>query len=343
MDNVTNRYGKEIDLAKLKAKTLSSLEGHLSKIQSMIASLKEKYTPINQDECYICESSERTSFSNIYGFEYVKCLHCNHLYTTIRYTEEAIQNFYKSNKYYSQITYANKETCHYRKENVAKPKVQFAEQFVRKQNKKTWLDVGSGIGDLVSVLKENGWDATGLELSETSIAFSKETFNVSLVRSTFGEYLKANHDKVFDVISFIGVLEHVPNPLELLQMAHSSLTGKGIIMLQVPNAFSLTSHLQSLFYNNVFRHMSPLEHIMLFSKDSLCKALETTGFKPLSFWWHGMDIYELLNNLTLINPKVQNSIFSQNIIDNMNELQFVLDRKELSDRIICVAKKVTSP
>ncbi len=339
MKKVINKYGKEIDLQKLKPKVLSSLEAHLHEIQEIVDFLKNSCESIEQGACYVCNSREREPFSEIYDFEYIKCSSCSHVYTTKRYTEKTIQEFYKTNQYYSKTTYADKESCYYRRENVAKPKAEFFEQFVSPSSNRTWLDVGSGIGDLVSVLSEKGWNVDGVELSESSITFAEETFGVSLQQTTLEDFVAQNKETKYDAVSFIGVLEHVVNPVEHLEMAASVLNNKGIIAIQVPNALSLTSYLQALFPQNVFRHMSPIEHIMLFSKNSLCKALGIIGFEPLAFWWHGMDIYELLNNMTLVNPKIHDSEFSKQIMDSMNGLQFVLDGKELSDRIICVARK----
>jgi 2-polyprenyl-3-methyl-5-hydroxy-6-metoxy-1,4-benzoquinol methylase len=168
-----------------------------------------------------------------------------------------------------------------------------------------WIDVGAGIGDLVSVAREKGWDAVGLELSNNSVKFSKEIFGLDLIQTSLENYIRENPDLVgkIDVISFIGVLEHTPNPLELLRMAHNLFKKDGYIVVQVPNADSFTSMIQSIFTENVFRHMNSVEHIMLFPQKSLIKALEITDFEPITMWFYGMDVYELLNNLPMLNEK----------------------------------------
>lgn len=334
------RYGKNINLAKLKPNVIHNLKEHLKAQLKMIEFLSKNHVSLSQKSCYVCGSEVVTPVATIHGFVYVKCNNCELFFTTKRFSEEAIQDFYKKNEYYSQTTYANKESCFYRRENVARPKVEFLEQYVAGRGK--WIDVGAGIGDLVSVAKEKGWEATGLELSDSSIKFSKQIFGLNLIQKPLEKYAKENPDLSgqVDVISFIGVIEHTVNPLELLRIAHNLLKTNGHIMLQVPNADSLTSMLQSIFPENVFRHMNPLEHIMLFSQKSLIKALKITGFEPKAIWFHGMDIYELLNNLSLLNEKVDDSPFYKTIFAHMNELQYVFDKEELSDRIICVAKVI---
>lgn len=334
------RYGKKIDLAKLKPNVIHNLKEHLNAQMEMIAFLAKNHTPVLQKSCYICGSDKFTEIATIHGFTYIKCKEDGHIFTTKRFSEEAIQDFYRANEYYSKTTYANKESCFYRREHVARPKVEFLEQYIVGRGK--WIDVGAGIGDLVSVAREKGWNAIGLELSDSSVKFSKEIFGLDLIQKPLEKYVEENPDLIGkgDVMSFIGVIEHTVNPLELLGIAHNLLKTNGHIMVQVPNADSLTSMIQSIFTENVFRHMNPVEHIMLFSQKSLIKALEITGFKPIAMWFHGMDVYELLNNLSMLNEKVDNSLFYKTIFSNMNELQYVFDKKELSDRIICIAKVI---
>lgn len=336
-------HGKPIDVAKFKKPVLEDISGHLSKIRSIVEYLAKNESSIEQKKCYICGNEEREPLTKIHDFSYVTCTSCGHVYTTRRYSDEAILRFYASNTYWAEVTYANKGTCHYRRDNVALPKVEFAERYLTKCSG-TWLDVGSGIGDMVSVAKSKGYRAVGLELSETSVNFAKEVFDIELVRKTINEYL-IDHPEMIgsaSVVSMIGVLEHVVSPIGLLKDAHRCLGDGGLAMIQVPNAKSLASMVQSCFPENVFRHMSPIEHIMLFTESSLSTALQLTGFEPVAYWYHGLDIYELLTNLVMVNDRVQGSMLYQTLMDSMNDLQQVIDNREQSDRIICIARKKVS-
>lgn len=333
-------HGKPIDIVKLKQPVLTNLRDHVNGVRSLATYLAENESSVKQPDCYICSSAEAEKFAKIHEFTYLKCLSCSHVYTSHRYSEEALKRFYQESEYYSRITYANKETSFYRREHVARPKVEFAERYTGSE-KGIWIDVGSGIGDMVSVLMEKGWRAVGLEISETSVGFAKEDFGVSLLPLTFEEYSRGHPELsgTVDAVSFIGVLEHLVNPLENLALASKMLRPGGIVMIQVPNAISFGSMVQTVFPEHVFRHMIPVEHIMLFTEQSLMKALELTGFEPQAVWFHGMDIYELVINLVLLDPRVQESSLLKAFYENMNELQFVFDKRELSDRIICIAKK----
>jgi hypothetical protein len=103
------RYGKKIDLAKLKPNIIHNLKKHLRGQLKMIKFLAKNRTPILQKSCYICGSDKFSKKAVIHGFTYVECKECGHLFTTKRFSEEAIRDFYKTNKYHSKITYANKK------------------------------------------------------------------------------------------------------------------------------------------------------------------------------------------------------------------------------------------
>ncbi len=333
-------HGKPIDIAKLKSPVLSGLKDHLDRMTSIADYLVAHESAVPQSTCYICDSFEAVPFAEIHGFSYVQCAACTHVYTSTRYPEAAIERFYKENTYWSQVTYANKETCFYRRENVDRPKADFVEQYVE-GGPGTWVDVGAGSGGLVSILCEKGWDATGLELSETSVAFARATFGVELLAQTLSAYA-AEHTALagsVDVVSFIGLIEHVVDPMAHLANAHALLKTGGLLVVQVPNAGSLASMIQTVFPENVFRHMSPIEHVMLFTRNSLETALAKSGFEIDALWFHGLDVYELLNNLILCNQRIQGSHLKSVFMEHMNELQMVFDRAELSDRIVCVARK----
>lgn len=337
---VNRIHGKSIDVAKFKGPVLSDIRGHLEKIRNIVDYLAENENSIEQKFCYICGGATREPLTKIHDFIYVTCSDCGHVYTTRRYSDDGIRRFYENNAYWAKVTYANKETCHYRREHVALPKVEFAERYMADKGG-FWLDVGSGIGDMVSVAKERGFQAVGLELSETSVAFAKEVFGIDLVRRTMDEYLSDNPSIIESaaMVSMVGVLEHVVDPVALLRDANRALHSNGMVLIQVPNARSLASMVQESFPENVFRHMSPIEHIMLFTESSLNKALKLTGFEPVAYWYHGLDIYELMTNLVLANTRVQDSRLYHTLLSAMNELQQVIDDREQSDRIICIARK----
>jgi 2-polyprenyl-3-methyl-5-hydroxy-6-metoxy-1,4-benzoquinol methylase len=73
----------------------------------------------------------------------------------------------------------------------------------------------------------------------------------------------------FDVVVMNHVLEHVFSPTKLLACARQVLTDKGILILEVP--FELYTPL-------VFRHLGDWRHVAYFSRHTLRRFLEKSGF-----------------------------------------------------------------
>lgn len=335
------RHGKSLDVTRLKQPVLADVHAHIAAVSAMTSYLAEHEEAIPQEACYVCQSERAHASATVHGFTYLECDNCSHFYTSRRYPAEAISRFYQQNEYYARVTYANKETCFYRREDVARPKVRFVEERSG-DGRGLWIDVGSGIGDVVSVAAEHGWDAVGLEISETSVAFARQVFGVELVPETLEAYMRSRPEIAgrARVLSFLGVLEHGVDPLAELRRAHQLLGTGGLVLIQVPNGRSMSSLIQTVFPEHVFRHMSPASHIMLFTERSLLTALARTGYEPLAMWYLGLDVYELLNTLTALNDRVAGSGLQRLLTERFNELQAVLDAHEMSDGLICVARKV---
>ena len=163
------------------------------------------------------------------------------------------------------------------------------------------MDIGCGVGDLLYVAQQNNFrNVVGLELSNSSREFSKEHYGLDLISSTIHDYASSNEQNNFDVISLIGLLEHVTDPDSTLKSAISLSHPETFFLIQVPNWDSLATKLQCFFPNNVYRHASPLEHIQLFTEQSINTLLANNGLEINSIWWHGLDIHQLLIELEFL-------------------------------------------
>ena len=207
------------------------------------------------------------------------------MYTSTRPTEAALRDFYTTNAYYSKTTYANPSISKERLDQIARPKFDFLIQFCASLKPDSWLDIGCGVGDLLYVAQQNNFrNVVGLELSNSSREFSKEHYGLDLISSTIHDYASSNEQNNFDVISLIGLLEHVTDPDSTLKSAISLSHPETFFLIQVPNWDSLATKLQCFFPNNVYRHASPLEHIQLFTEQSINTLLANNGLEINSIW-----------------------------------------------------------
>jgi SAM-dependent methyltransferase len=107
----------------------------------------------------------------------------------------------------------------------------------------------------------------------------------------FYEYAKEKNLK-FDVITFFEVLEHQDKPRGFLEMVKGLLKEGGYIAGSVPNRESM--FIELIRYNHVDY---PLYHFLRFSKSSLEKALNLSGFKDVEVYKLDFPFAELFLHL----------------------------------------------
>jgi len=102
------------------------------------------------------------------------------------------------------------------------------------------LDIGCGGGILSEALSSAGADVIGIDASSQTIGVAKSHANlvnskVTYIESTVEEFLSNNKDELFDVITCLEMLEHVPSPNQIIENCHSLLKDDGDIFLSTIN------------------------------------------------------------------------------------------------------------
>jgi 2-polyprenyl-3-methyl-5-hydroxy-6-metoxy-1,4-benzoquinol methylase len=95
------------------------------------------------------------------------------------------------------------------------------------------LDVGSGIGQFLSLARNFYTDVYGTEVSSTAIQIAKEKYQLELFAGTLEN--PALQGKTFDNITLFHVLEHVPDPRSVLETCYRLLCTEGVLVIAVPN------------------------------------------------------------------------------------------------------------
>ena len=329
--------GKPIDILSLKLSVIEDFSAKVDEVKnSRTAFFQGELERVKQ--CPICKA-DTTNFLedlNIYGAKYTRCLDCSHHFIIARPTQEAIEKFYKEDETYQQ-TYADKKTTETRVQQVGVPKAKWTvKQFERVYGRKpkAILDVGAGSGHFVKACRDLGMKADGIELSESGRQFCKNNFGFELIKKDFVKEWRSFQD--YELVTFWGVIEHVPNPMKMLSATSKLLAGKeGLVVAEVPrwNCFSTT--VQSIFSNSIVRHFDPLGHINVFTDSSLATAFKSSGFDITSAWYFGMDAYELV---TQISNLLKDDDVLQKIGQYIPTFQERLDLAKLSDEMVFVGK-----
>lgn len=139
------------------------------------------------------------------------------------------------------------------------------------------LDVGCGVGGLAKqiVLKGIATTAVGVDFEEGAIESAKEHAGDMPLEFFAGTLESQQFDAdSFSSVSMIHFLEHSYDPRTELREAFRVLEPGGAIVIEVPSATALGR----TFYGNYwFPHLTP-QHIVMFSRDTLRRAMEDAGF-----------------------------------------------------------------
>lgn len=111
------------------------------------------------------------------------------------------------------------------------------------------LDVGCGGGILTESLARAGANVTGIDYSEDAIEVAKlhaQEENLSLdYKVTTAEEYAHNFPAGFDIVVCMELLEHVPNPLSIIQACTTLLKPNGQLFLSTINR-NLKSYLHAI-------------------------------------------------------------------------------------------------
>jgi SAM-dependent methyltransferase len=153
-----------------------------------------------------------------------------------------------------------------------------------------WLDIGCGTGTLLRAVANAGWDELGTEVAPAAAeAVRAAGFDV-LVGGTGDLDLPAAG---FDVVSMVEVIEHVPEPDDLLTAAGRLLRPGGALYLTTPHGRGLSARVLRAGWSLV----TPPDHLQLFSIHGLRVALARAGLDVRSVATHGLNPYELVARL----------------------------------------------
>jgi len=140
-------------------------------------------------------------------------------------------------------------------------------------------DIGCGNLLLSYFFKNKGWTEYVIEPSKDAGEYLRR-FDLNVINKPIQEVDMVN----FQDISFVNlqfVLEHITNPLEILQKAYQLLVPGGIIRVCVPNDFSESQLAYMENCNEKPRWICVPDHINYFSFDSLSHVLSKAGFSEV--------------------------------------------------------------
>ncbi len=121
-------------------------------------------------------------------------------------------------------------------------RLNFISQHSQLQNASA-LDIGCGAGILSEALARAGANVTAIDLSPAALSAAKEHANQENLSIDYQqsscEELAANEPGKYQIITCMEMLEHVPDPAQILQSIQTLLAPNGVVFLSTINRTAL--------------------------------------------------------------------------------------------------------
>ena len=217
--------------------------------------------------CYLCKSEELSvRHERVRDSEKIKVLECENCGLVFLSSFDHMNNeFYEE----SGMLGGHVDIKKYRN-NSLQDDMRRAAFIENNVINKTLLDFGCGGGGLLQILKDKTAGLAGLELDRTL----NEIINDEGITC----YQKLDDVKeTFDYITMFHVLEHLSNPIDMLEELKRYLAPNGKIIIEVPNS---EDALLTLYNSDAFANFTYWScHLFLFNATTLNELFKRAGYK----------------------------------------------------------------
>lgn len=301
----------------------------------------------HRNACIICNSELPQEYTiKRFDINYFLCPTCGHLNGEYCYNEQFVNQIYLNNKeQYAEKFLAEDEQNYLERTNtIYKPKAQFLLNSLKDENisNPSIVDFGCGSGHFIrSLLDLNITNVTGLEVSEAQVNYANAINHTSVFKTfNIAQYISTIKSLECDVLSMIGVLEHLIDPIKAIEAIQQNKNIK-YFFFSVP-LFSLASILQIIFPHCMERQLGAT-HTHLFTKESIQYICHTYDLKILSEWWFGTDFADLYRGILVSSAqnekyKIQSDTLDKYLLSSINDLQAVLDKNEICSEVHILVK-----
>lgn len=228
-----------------------------------------------EEKCIFCGSTNRKFLFSIKNYNLFQCKNCNVVSFSPLPSNFDINNYYNNylEKYGNKFLIENKKILRYKKEQWQK-RIKLLNKFLKPPA--TLLDIGCSTGLFLSTAKELGYDVRGIEISKKETEIARERFGLKVFTQPLEELGLGKES--FDIITMWDILEHVKNPIRLIQESKRILKKNGILAISTINWNALNRKI----FKRKWRFLIPIEHLYYYNPLMLKEFLGRNGFKVLS-------------------------------------------------------------
>jgi 2-polyprenyl-3-methyl-5-hydroxy-6-metoxy-1,4-benzoquinol methylase len=205
-------------------------------------------------------------------FHVEQCVTCGGLFTNPRPNELNISEYYLSEDYISHAKSARSFTERIYmgvRSYMMSLKIRFIAEYL--SEKAQILDMGCGAGDFVLALRKKGFQAIGYEPNPKA----RQIAEIKGIEVLPGEQALLNMPgQKMDAITLWHVLEHLHEPITMLEQCKRLLKPGGMLVVATP----MYNSYDAACYKNEWAAWDLPRHLLHFNRDSLIKLIEKQGF-----------------------------------------------------------------
>ncbi len=239
---------------------------------------------LHHNTCPLCKSSEivphfscTDNLVSRKNFDLFRCSTCGFIFTQDAPDEVESGMFYKSADY---ISHTDSSRTLFEKAYQAVRRYMLRRKrrlVIRSTGKQqgSILDIGSGTGHFLNIMKEAGWTTTGIEIDEEARKYSSSGFGLKIVEpSGLGTLLTGG----FDCITLWHVAEHVYDLQGYFANIKQLLKPEGSLIVALPNTGSYDCN----YYGRDWAAWDVPRHLWHFNPETFSLFAKREGFNVAS-------------------------------------------------------------
>jgi ABC-type polysaccharide/polyol phosphate transport system ATPase subunit/SAM-dependent methyltransferase len=233
---------------------------------------------LKHERCPCCNSRQCHPSFKKYQIQHWECRRCNFVFVNPYPPDDILNELYNGSYYNAIREFVERpkalagldDSSHSVALDYVKPILDFVKD---RKSYGAWLDVGGGNGSFAAFVRKSfpGFTVSLQEINERSVRFAQEHFRLDVVGESVRE-LRARRAQ-YDVISMIGVFEHVSHPFEFMRELNEILNPGGLLVMSIPRL----SRLNRVVSRGATAAVCPPFHLSLFNARNLKRLFQRTG------------------------------------------------------------------
>lgn len=220
--------------------------------------------------CPICQNPSQ-KYHEFSDTNYHRCSSCGLLFLHPRPTVDTMLKY--AEEQYKGGVYEDYTKARELKIATFQRRIQHIIEYIPKGR---LLDLGCSCGFMIEAALDAGFDAYGIEFSESAIKAARASIQKRIYHNDINDLDSLDIGK-FDVVSAFDILEHTQNPVTVLENWSKLLNPGGILIICTPD----TDHFLKSLLGRKWPMLQPYQHTFLFSRSNFKDVFSKVKLKPL--------------------------------------------------------------